>query len=102
MDPVQQTVAGQQRDGQAQRMAEYQAGRRNVLTQALEGLPGGLWRAIEQAAVLLVGQGVRVAGAGQLALEGGEVAGQGADGTQQAAPGRVLLLVQITDGGVEV
>ena len=102
MDPVQHAVAGGQRQGHAQAVAEQQRGRGELLAQALEGVLQAARRAVEQGAVLFVGDGVRVARPGQLAVQRGEVGGQGAERAQQALPGRVALLAQVFERGLEV
>jgi len=60
-------------------------------------LAQGMRLAVGQAAVLLAHQRIRVAGTGQLPLHGREVAGQGAQRAQQAAPGRVALDSQMLE-----
>ncbi|MNT83567.1 hypothetical protein D3C72_2234610 [compost metagenome] len=76
-------------------MAEQQRGRGQLLAQAFPDLLERVRLAIQQAAVLLLGQGIGVAGVAEQLVEGGEVAGQGAERAQQLAPGRVALQVQV-------
>ncbi|MNQ53727.1 hypothetical protein D3C85_677750 [compost metagenome] len=95
VNPVQHAIAGGQGDGQAQGVAEQQRGRGQLLAQAFPDLLQRVWLAIQQAAVLLLGQGIGVAGVAEQLVEGGEVAGQGAERAQQLAPGRVALQVQV-------
>ncbi|MCY1283767.1 hypothetical protein D9M68_367050 [compost metagenome] len=102
MQPVQHAIAGGQGDGHAQGVAEQQRGRRQLQADAFHGVPPAARRAVQQAGVLLLGQRVGVVGAGQLALQGGEVAGQRAQGTQQVAPGRVVLGAQVLQRVLQV
>ena len=90
------------RQGQAQGMAEQQRGRRQLRAQAHPHILEVAWRAVEQAAVGGVGQGVGVAGVAEQAVEGAEVGRQCAQRAQQAAPGRVALDAQVFEGGVQV
>src|SRR5690606_19747333 len=72
-------------------MAKHQRGGRELQTNALQGVLETAWRAVEQRAVLLIDQGVRVASLCQPAFQGAKVVGQRAKGTQQRAPGGVVL-----------
>ena len=73
---MQQAIACGQGDGQAQGVAEQQRGRGELLADALPDFTQRMWLAVQQAAVLLVGQGVGIAGVAEQLVEGGQVAGQ--------------------------
>ncbi|MNG21480.1 hypothetical protein D3C84_1058510 [compost metagenome] len=69
-------VADAQGQGQAQGMAEQQGGGRQLRAQANPDILEVAWRAVEQAAVGGVGQGVGVAGIAEQAVEGSQVGRQ--------------------------
>ena len=73
-----------------------------LTSDTLDDLAQRMRFAIQQAAVLLIGQGVGVAGVAEQQVEAGEVAGQGAERAQQAAPGWVALQVQVVERGMQV
>ena len=102
VDRVQHRIAADQRQAHAQGVAKQQRGGRQLQADTVAGIAQRLRLAIQQAAVLLAFQGVGIARAGQLALHRREVARQGAQRTQQTAPGRVVLLAQVIERGFEV
>ena len=57
-------------------MAEQQRGGGELLADALPDFTQRMRLAVQQAAVLLVGQGIGIAGIAEQLVEGGQVAGQ--------------------------
>ncbi|MCY1422872.1 hypothetical protein D9M71_385690 [compost metagenome] len=102
MDGVQHAVTGGQRQGQAQGVAEQQRGGGELLAQTLPDLAQAVRVTVVQGAVLLLGQRLRIARRTEQLLEGAEVAGQCAQRAQQAAPLRVVLRLQVVEGGAQV
>ncbi|MNE29774.1 hypothetical protein D3C80_1232650 [compost metagenome] len=102
VDGVQHAVAGGQRQGQAQGVAEQQRGGGELLAQTLPDLAQAVRVTVVQGAVLLLGQRLRIARRTEQLLEGAEVAGQCAQRAQQAAPLRVVLRLQVVEGGAQV
>ncbi len=102
VDGVQRGVTRDQGDGHAQGVAEQQGRRRQLQADAVERLAQRLRLAIQQAAVLRAFQRGGIAGTGELALQGGEVARQRTQRAQQAAPGRVVLLAQVLQRRLQV
>ncbi|MNC80762.1 hypothetical protein D3C87_2022040 [compost metagenome] len=62
-----------------------------MLAQAAPDVRQVAWRAVQQATVTGIGEGIGVAGIAEQVVEGGEVGGQGAQRAQQGTPGRVVL-----------
>jgi len=83
-------------------VSEQQRRRRELGAQARPHFFEVARRAVQQVAVGGVGQGVGVARVAEQAVKGGQVGRQGAQRTQQAAPGRVALDAQVFQGGVQV